>query len=69
MDSKAISIHLELRVGDDESLTGRASCAGAARDFAGWLGLVATIDALVHEAPSTHLTTIPTSAKRKETHR
>ena len=53
MDCKAISIHLELRVGDDESLTGRATdCAGTARDFAGWLGLVATIDALVHDAPA-----------------
>jgi hypothetical protein len=42
-----IVIRLELRR-EDDSLTGRASGgAGAAREFVGWMGLVAAIDALV----------------------
>jgi hypothetical protein len=40
-------IRIELQLADD-SLTGRASDgAGAAKEFAGWLGLVAAIDALL----------------------
>lgn len=40
-------IRLELQVTED-SLGGRASdLTGAARDFTGWVGLVAAIDALV----------------------
>ena len=40
-------IRLELDLNDD-SLTGRASDdTGAAREFVGWLGLVAAIDALL----------------------
>jgi hypothetical protein len=42
-------IRLELHLADD-SLTGRASDGtGAAREFVGWLGLVAAIDALLPE--------------------
>jgi hypothetical protein len=44
---QSIVIRLELRVADD-SLTGRVSdSSGAARDFVGWVGLVAAIDAFV----------------------
>ena len=44
---RTIVIRLELRV-TDESLTGCVSdSSGAARDFVGWLGLVAAIDAFV----------------------
>jgi hypothetical protein len=40
-------IRLELHLADD-SMTGRASDGtGAAREFVGWLGLVAAIDALL----------------------
>jgi hypothetical protein len=47
VDGRPIVIRLELRL-EDDSLTGRASDgAGAAREFVGWLGLVAAIDALV----------------------
>jgi hypothetical protein len=42
-----IVIRLELHV-EDDSLTGHASdVAGAGREFVGWMGLVAAIDALV----------------------
>jgi hypothetical protein len=42
-----VVIRLELHLADD-SLTGRASDGtGAAREFVGWLGLVAAIDALL----------------------
>jgi len=52
VDGKTVIIRLELRLAGD-SLTGRASDGtGAARDFAGWLGLVAALDALVAGAPS-----------------
>jgi hypothetical protein len=49
---QTVVIRLELDLADD-SLTGRASDGtGAAREFAGWLGLVAAIDALlVRNAP------------------
>jgi hypothetical protein len=44
---QTIVIRLELHLADD-SLSGRASDAtGAAKQFVGWLGLVAAIDALV----------------------
>lgn len=44
---QTVVIRLELHLADD-SLTGRASDgAGAAREFVGWLGLVAAIDALL----------------------
>jgi hypothetical protein len=47
VDGKTVIIRLELQLAGD-SLTGRASDGtGAARDFAGWLGLVAALDALV----------------------
>jgi hypothetical protein len=48
-DGRLIVIRLELRL-EDDSLTGRASDgAGAAREFVGWMGLLAAIDALVRE--------------------
>jgi hypothetical protein len=44
---QTVVIRLELHLADD-ALTGRASDgAGAAREFVGWLGLVAAIDALL----------------------
>jgi len=47
MESNTTSISLELRLVDG-SLTGRARCgAGRRRDFVGWLGLMAAIDALL----------------------
>jgi hypothetical protein len=47
VEGRPIVIRLELRL-EDDALTGRASDgAGAARDFVGWMGLVAAIDALV----------------------
>jgi hypothetical protein len=47
VDRQTVVIRLELHL-DDDSLTGRASDgSGAAREFVGWLGLVAAIDALV----------------------
>jgi hypothetical protein len=53
MDGTTITVTLELRV-EGDSLTGRASDgAGSVRSFAGWLGLVAAIDALVPPHDST----------------
>jgi hypothetical protein len=47
VDRQTVVIRLELHLAD-ESLTGRASDGtGSAREFVGWLGLVAAIDALV----------------------
>lgn len=47
MDIPAHELRLELWL-DGESVTGRASAPGeAARDFTGWLGLMAAIEALV----------------------
>jgi hypothetical protein len=47
MESQTTSISLELRLVGD-SLSGRARCAaGRRRDFVGWLGLMAAIDALL----------------------
>jgi len=47
MESTQVTLMLELSR-DGESLAGRVlTDAGAASDFAGWLGLVAAIDALV----------------------
>jgi hypothetical protein len=49
---ETVVIRLELQPSDD-SLRGRASDAsGAGRDFVGWVGLVAAIDALVPGGPS-----------------
>jgi len=49
-----VVIRLELQLADD-SLTGRASDGtGTSREFAGWMGLVAAIDALVRgNSPAT----------------
>jgi hypothetical protein len=50
--SRTAVIRLELQL-DDDSLTGRASDAtGAAKEFVGWLGLVAAIDALLPGTPA-----------------
>lgn len=47
MDRKTIVIRLELHP-DADSVRGRASAAsGAVREFVGWMGLVAAIDALI----------------------
>jgi hypothetical protein len=47
VDGQTVVIRLELKP-DHDSLTGRASDAsGAVREFVGWMGLVAAIDALV----------------------
>jgi hypothetical protein len=47
VDRQTVVIRLELHLADD-SLTGRASDGtGAAREFIGWMGLVAAIDALI----------------------
>jgi hypothetical protein len=47
VDRQTVVIRLELHLADD-ALTGRASDGtGPAREFAGWMGLVAAIDALV----------------------
>jgi hypothetical protein len=53
VDRQTVVIRLELHLAD-ESLTGRASDGGgAAREFVGWMGLVASIDALVRgDAPA-----------------
>jgi hypothetical protein len=51
VSGETVVIRLELQPSDD-SLRGRASDAsGAARDFVGWVGLVAAIDALVPGGP------------------
>jgi hypothetical protein len=53
MDTKPITLTLELEVADGGGLTGRATCArGVRREFAGWLGLVAAIDAYVPSTPT-----------------
>jgi hypothetical protein len=45
-----IDLALELRLADD-ALTGRVRTAGGGvTDFSGWLGLVATIEALLADA-------------------
>jgi hypothetical protein len=47
VDRQTVVIRLELHP-DRDSLTGRASdTSGAVREFVGWMGLVAAIDALV----------------------
>jgi|1185.fasta_scaffold1356440_1 hypothetical protein len=52
MDSRSITITLELDVAG-ESLTGSATDGtGAARTFSGWLGLVTAIDRLVSAHPT-----------------
>jgi hypothetical protein len=50
VESNPITASLELDASADAP-TGRLSAGnGFTRDFAGWLGLVAAIDALVHQA-------------------
>jgi hypothetical protein len=46
MDGTTITISLELRLADG-SLSGHADTGEATREFSGWLGLLATIDALL----------------------
>lgn len=51
MDGRASVIRLEIRL-DGESPVGCARDEqGRSRDFAGWMGLVATIDGLLAAAP------------------
>jgi hypothetical protein len=52
VESRQITLALELQVADD-ALTGRVTAAdGTDTDFSGWLGLVATIEALLADAAS-----------------
>ena len=54
VDGKTITIELELTVSGADCLTGSASDGtGSPREFSGWLGLVSTIDALLHETEPT----------------
>jgi hypothetical protein len=49
VESRNITLALELRV-DDDALTGRVTSPdGTDTNFSGWLGLVATIEALLAE--------------------
>jgi hypothetical protein len=49
VESRNITLALELQVADD-ALTGRVTTPdGTDTDFSGWLGLVATIEALLAE--------------------
>jgi hypothetical protein len=49
VEHRQINLALELHVAD-EALTGRVTAAdGTDTDFSGWLGLVATIEALLAE--------------------
>jgi hypothetical protein len=49
VEHRQINLALELHVADD-ALTGRVTAAdGTDTDFSGWLGLVATIEALLAE--------------------
>jgi hypothetical protein len=50
MEASQITISLDLRV-TEGSLSGRARGGGATRDFSGWVGLVAAIDALLPPEP------------------
>lgn len=52
MTSRVVTITLELRQAGEE-LGGRASGGGSEREFAGWLGLLVAIDALLDAAPET----------------
>jgi hypothetical protein len=50
-DARRIHIDLDLRIDGDE-VEGRAAADGApARDFSGWVGLLAALDALTATAP------------------
>jgi hypothetical protein len=50
VEHRLINLALELRVADD-ALTGRVTTPGGNdTDFSGWLGLVATIEALLADA-------------------
>ena len=52
VEHRLINLALELRVADD-ALTGRVTTPdGNDTDFSGWLGLVATIEALLADAAS-----------------
>jgi hypothetical protein len=49
VEHRNLTLALELRLADD-ALTGRVTAAdGKETDFSGWLGLVATIEALLAE--------------------
>ena len=63
--SQQIEIRLALQI-DDGLLSGRATDgAGATKSFAGWLGLVDAIDALVEGEARTPPMTNGTPAKEK----
>ena len=56
VEHQNITLSLELRLADD-ALTGRVTAAdGKETDFSGWLGLVATIEALLAEPVPATLT-------------
>ena len=53
VEHRNITLALELRLADD-ALTGRVKAAdGKETEFSGWLGLVATIEALLAEPDAT----------------
>ena len=53
VEHRNITLALELRLADD-ALTGRVTAPdGKETDFSGWLGLVATIEALLAEPDAT----------------
>jgi hypothetical protein len=49
VNTKPIEITLELEP-DGDTLAGRARHNGSEREFSGWIGLMALVDALVDEA-------------------
>ena len=56
VEHRNINLALELRLADD-ALTGRVKAAdGTETEFSGWLGLVATIEALLAEPSAPTLT-------------
>lgn len=66
MDGTTTTISLELQL-DQNSLSGRASNgAGASREFSGWLGLLAAIDALLPDGPTPKSPASPTGGRPKE---
>jgi hypothetical protein len=51
MESKTVTITLQLKVAGDEVQGQAVNCSGDTRDFAGWLALIAAIDQLSGHLP------------------